>query len=232
MTDEKKKQEEEKEEKKTEETVEEAKKEAEKAEESAEEAKEEAEEAKEAAEEATEAAEKAEETTEEFKEAAKEVVEAVEEVKEESQEKPEPKKEEPKPAGTEPSRSEPTGKFKNLIKDIESLSVVELAELVKTLEERFGVSAAAPVAAGPSTGAAEAAPAEEKSIYTVVLAQAGANKIGAIKAVREINPALGLKEAKDLVEGTPKTVKENIKKEEAEETKKKLEEAGCTVELK
>ncbi len=226
MTDEKKKQEEKKEEKKAEEVAKEAREEAKEAEEAAEEAKEEAEEAKEAAEEATEAAEKVEETTEEFKEAAKEVVEAVEGAKEEPavMVQPEPPKVEPKP--------EPTGKFKNLIKDIESLSVVELAELVKTLEERFGVSAAAPVAAGPSTGAAEAAPAEEKSIYTVVLAQAGANKIGAIKAVREINPALGLKEAKDLVEGTPKTVKENIKKEEAEEAKKKLEEAGCTVELK
>lgn len=139
-----------------------------------------------------------------------------------------------KPASAEPSRSKPTGKFKDLIKDIESLSVVDLAELVKALEERFGVSAAAPVmAAAPAAGAPGApAAAPEKSTYTVVLASTGTNKIGAIKALREINPNLGLKEAKDIVDGAPKTIKENASKEDAETAKTKLEEIGATVELK
>jgi large subunit ribosomal protein L7/L12 len=109
---------------------------------------------------------------------------------------------------------------------IESLSVVELAELVHKLEEKFGITAAAPVAAG---GAA-AAPAEEKDTFNVVLKAAGESKLNVIKAVREVT-TLGLKEAKDLVDGAPKTVKENIKKEEAEEIKKKLVAAGATVEL-
>jgi len=129
-------------------------------------------------------------------------------------------------------KPKPSGKFKDLIKDIESLSVVELAELVKTLEERFGVSAAAPVAVAAAPAGAPAEAAEEKSAYTVVLATAGANKIAVIKALREVNQTLGLKEAKDLADTAPQNVKENVKKEEAEETKKKLEEAGATVELK
>lgn len=114
----------------------------------------------------------------------------------------------------------------DLIGQIEKLSVVELAELVHTLEEKFGITAAAPAAAG---GAA-AAPAEEKDTFNVVLKAAGESKLNVIKAVREVT-TLGLKEAKDLVDGAPKTVKENVKKEEAEEIKKKLVAAGATVEL-
>jgi large subunit ribosomal protein L7/L12 len=119
-----------------------------------------------------------------------------------------------------------------LIEAISSLSVIELSELVKALEEKFGVSAAAPVAiaAAPAAGAAAVA-AEEKTEFNVVLANAGASKINVIKIVREVT-GLGLKEAKDLVDGAPKTVKENIAKAEAEEIKKKLTEAGATVELK
>ncbi len=117
--------------------------------------------------------------------------------------------------------------FDELISKIESLTVVELAELVKKLEEKFGISAAAPVAAGAGAGAAAA---EEKTSFNVVLKAAGANKLNAIKAVREVT-TLGLKEAKDLVEGAPKAVRENVKKEEAEEIKKKLEAAGATVEI-
>ena len=121
----------------------------------------------------------------------------------------------------------------DLIKQIEEMTVLELAELVKALEEKFGVSAAmmaAPAAAGASAGAS-AAPAEEKTVWTVVLKDGGANKIQVIKAVKDIT-GKGLKEAKDLVDGVPQTVKENAKKEEAEEIKKKIEEAGGAVELK
>jgi large subunit ribosomal protein L7/L12 len=121
-----------------------------------------------------------------------------------------------------------------IIDAVEKLTVLELAELVKALEDKFGVSAAAPVAvaAAPGAAAADAAPAEEKSEFDIVLAAAGANKIAAIKAVRTINQELGLKEAKDLVEAAPKTVAEGVKKEQAEEWKKLLEEAGAQVELK
>jgi large subunit ribosomal protein L7/L12 len=124
----------------------------------------------------------------------------------------------------------------NITKDqvIEWLSaqpILELAALVKDLEGKWGVSAAAAVAAGPAAGAAPAAAAEEKTEFTVVLTDAGANKIGAIKEVRAIT-GLGLKEAKDLVEGAPKPVKEGVNKAEAEEIKKKLEAAGAKVELK
>jgi large subunit ribosomal protein L7/L12 len=118
--------------------------------------------------------------------------------------------------------------FDDLLSKIESLTVVELAELVKKMEEKFGISAAAPVAAG---GGAAAAAAEEKTSFTVVLKSGGASKLNVIKAVREVNSALGLKEAKDLVDGAPKTIKENVKKEEAAEMKKKLEAAGATVEI-
>ncbi len=114
---------------------------------------------------------------------------------------------------------------------LNSKTVLQLAELVKTLEGKWGVSAAAAVAAAPAGGAAAAAPAEEKTEFTVVLLEAGANKIGAIKEVRAIT-GLGLKEAKDLVEGAPKPVKEGVNKAEAEEIKKKLEAAGAKVELK
>lgn len=120
-----------------------------------------------------------------------------------------------------------------LVEQIEKLTVLEVADLVKALEEKFGVSAAAPMMAAPAAGAgAAAAPAEEKDAFDVVLTSGGANKIGVIKAVRELNQTLGLKEAKDLVEAAPKTILENAKKEDAEAAKKKLEEAGATVELK
>ena len=109
-------------------------------------------------------------------------------------------------------------------------SIIELAGLVKELETKWGVSAAAAVATGPTVAAAAPA-AEEKTEFTVVLLEAGANKIGAIKEVRAIT-GLGLKEAKDLVEGAPKSVKEGVNKAEAEEIKKKLEAAGAKVELK
>jgi large subunit ribosomal protein L7/L12 len=118
-----------------------------------------------------------------------------------------------------------------LIEAISKLTVVELSELVKALEEKFGVSAAAPVAAAAPAAGVAAAAVEEKDEFNVVLTSAGASKINVIKVVREIT-GLGLKEAKDLVEGAPKTVKENVPKAEAEELKKKITEAGATVELK
>lgn len=120
-----------------------------------------------------------------------------------------------------------------IIDAVEKLTVLELAELVKALEDKFGVSASAPVAVAAAPAAsADAAPVEEKSEFDIVLAAAGANKIASIKAVRTINQELGLKEAKDLVEAAPKTVAEGVKKEQAEEWKKLLEEAGAQVELK
>jgi large subunit ribosomal protein L7/L12 len=124
-------------------------------------------------------------------------------------------------------------KFKSLVEQLEKLSALDLAELVKVLESRFGVSAAAPVAAAaaasaPSAGASQA---EEQSSFNVELTEAGANKIGVIKVVREVTQK-GLKEAKDLVDGAPKVVKEGASKKEAEEIKKKLEEAGAKVALK
>lgn len=122
-------------------------------------------------------------------------------------------------------------KIAKLLEEIKALTLVEATELKKALEDEFGVSAAAApvVVAGPA--AAAAAPAEEKTEFDVVLVSAGANKINVIKAVREIT-GLGLKEAKDLVDGAPKPVKEAVAKDEAENVKKKLEEAGATVEVK
>ena len=119
-----------------------------------------------------------------------------------------------------------------LISAIESMTVLELADLVKALEEKFGVSAAAPVAvaAGPAAGAAAAA--EEKTEFDVVLTDVGAEKIKVIKAVREVVSGLGLKEAKELVEAAPKAIKEGVSKEEAEKIKKMFEEAGAKVEIK
>jgi large subunit ribosomal protein L7/L12 len=142
---------------------------------------------------------------------AEEEVKTVEEVKEEKTEIP--------------------AKFADLVKQIETLSVLDLSELVKVLEGHFGVSAAAPAAAvaAPAAGG-EAAAEEEKSAYTVTLTAAGDSKINVIKAVREIT-GLGLAESKGLVDGAPKPVKENVPKAEADEAKKKLEEAGATVEL-
>jgi len=121
----------------------------------------------------------------------------------------------------------------DFVKQIESMSVLDLANLVKALEDRFGVSAAAaaaPAAAAPGAAAA-AAPVEEKTEFTVVLDAAGDKKINVIKAVREVT-ALGLKEAKDLVEGAPQTIKEGVSKEEAEKIKKVFEEAGAKVSVK
>mgnify|MGYP000991394023 CR=1 FL=1 len=115
------------------------------------------------------------------------------------------------------------------VEEIKGLTVMELADLVKAIEEEFGVSAAAPVmVAGPAAGAAAA---EEKSEFDVVLAEAGASKMGVIKLVKEIT-GLGLKEAKDLVDGAPKAIKEGVSKEEAEQVKSQLEEAGAEVEVK
>ena len=119
-----------------------------------------------------------------------------------------------------------------IMEAIENMTVLELADLVKAMEDKFGVSAAAPVAvaAAPAAAGAAAEDAADAEV-TLVLASAGANKIAVLKEVRAIT-GLGLKEAKDLVDGAPKPIKENVKKDEAEELKKKLEEAGATVELK
>lgn len=142
----------------------------------------------------------------------------------------EDKKEETKPAAAASKKSKAAAvstPFKSIIESIEKLSVLELAELVKMLEEKFGVSAAAPVmAAAPG-----AAAAEEKTEFDVELTETGANKIGVIKAVREIT-GLGLKEAKDIVDGAPKMIKTGVAKIEAEEMKKKIETAGGQVTLK
>jgi large subunit ribosomal protein L7/L12 len=131
-------------------------------------------------------------------------------------------------------KAKTNSKVKELIGEIEKLSVLELADLVKALEDKFGVSAApvAAAAAPAATPAATAAPAEEQTTFNVVLANAGANKISVIKAVREINQTLGLKEAKDLVEAAPKEILTGVNKSTAEEAKKKLEAAGASVELK
>ncbi len=124
-----------------------------------------------------------------------------------------------------------TAKLEELIKSIETMSVLELSDLVKALEEKFGVSANMPMMAAPVAGAAAAPAAEEKTAFTVMLVNCGANKIAVIKEVRTIT-SLGLKEAKDLVDAAPKPVKEGATKDEAAEIKKKLEAAGATVELK
>src|SRR4051812_37226002 len=125
--------------------------------------------------------------------------------------------------------------LEKLVDDLSALTVLEAAELSKLLEEKWGVSAAAPVpaAAAPAAGgAAPAEAAEEQTEFTVVLTGGGDKKINVIKEVRSVRPDLGLKEAKDLVEGAPQPVKENISKNEAEEIKKKLEEAGASVQIK
>ncbi|MCX6736832.1 MAG: 50S ribosomal protein L7/L12 [Candidatus Parcubacteria bacterium] len=123
-------------------------------------------------------------------------------------------------------------KYEDIVSQIEGLTVLELSELVKVLEEKFGVSAMPQMVAGPAAGgAAEGGPAEEKTAFTVVLKDGGQAKIQVIKALRELT-GLGLKEAKDLVDGAPKPVKENIPQKDAEEMKKKLEEAGAAIEIK
>jgi large subunit ribosomal protein L7/L12 len=121
--------------------------------------------------------------------------------------------------------------LEQIVTDLSALTVMEAAELSKMLEEKWGVSAAAPVAVAAAGPAAAAAPAEEQTEFDVILASAGEKKINVIKEVRAVT-SLGLKEAKDLVEGAPKVVKEGVKKEEAEAIKKKLEEAGAKVEIK
>ena len=122
-------------------------------------------------------------------------------------------------------------KITNILEEIKSLTIIELADLVKAVEEEFGVSAAAPVGVVAAAGAAAAPAAEEKTEFDVVLKSFGAKKLDVIKAVREIT-GLGLKEAKEMVEGAPKTVKEGVSKDEAESLKKTLEEAGAEVEVK
>jgi large subunit ribosomal protein L7/L12 len=127
-----------------------------------------------------------------------------------------------------------SAKVNELIESIKGLTVLELADLVKALEKEFGISAAAPVAAAAAPAAGAAAPAaaaEEKTEFTVILKDVGANKINVIKAVRELTN-LGLKESKDLVEGAPKPIKENVNKDDAAAAKAKLEAAGATVEVK
>ncbi len=152
---------------------------------------------------------------------AEQAAEVKEEVKAEA-----PKEE--KKASKEVSKS-----LTEIIEKIEKLSVLELADLVHALEDKFGVSASAPVAVAAAAGAPAASgePAEEKTTFNVILASSGANKIAAIKAVRELVPTLGLKEAKDLVEAAPKPVLESVNKQTAEEAKTKLTAAGATVEL-
>jgi large subunit ribosomal protein L7/L12 len=125
--------------------------------------------------------------------------------------------------------------LQQLVDDLSTLTVLEASELSKLLEEKWGVSAAAPVAVAAAPGAGGAAPAEaaeEQTEFTVVLTAGGDKKINVIKEVRGVRPDLGLKEAKDLVEGAPQNVKENVSKQEAEEIKKKLEEAGASVQIK
>ncbi len=119
-----------------------------------------------------------------------------------------------------------------LLKQVEEMSVLELSDLVKALEEKFGVSAQAMVAAAPAAGAASAEPKEEQTVFNVVIANGGAQKIQVIKALRELVPTLGLKEAKDLVDQAPKEVMTQVNKKTAEEAKVKLTTAGATVELK
>jgi large subunit ribosomal protein L7/L12 len=124
-----------------------------------------------------------------------------------------------------------SGKMAEVIEWIKGISVLELSQFVKALEKELGVSAAAPMAMAAAPAAGAGAKAEEKTEFTVVLAGAGANKIGVIKEIRAIT-GLGLKDSKDLVEGAPKTVKEGVTKDQAAEMKKKLEAAGATVEIK
>ncbi len=124
-------------------------------------------------------------------------------------------------------------KLDKIVEDLSSLTVLEAADLAKLLEEKWGVSAAAPVAAAaPAAGGPAAPAAEAQTEFTVILKEAGDKKINVIKVVREVVPSLGLKEAKDLVEAAPKAVKEGVSKEEAETIKKKLEETGAKVEIK
>lgn len=132
---------------------------------------------------------------------------------------------------SEEKKMEVPAKFKDIVESIEKMSVLDLSELVGLLEDKFGVSASAPVAVAAAAPVAGAAAVEEKTEFAVELKSAGEQKIQVIKAVRELT-GLGLKEAKDIVDGAPKVIKEKVKKAEAEEMKKKLSEAGAVVELK
>ncbi len=143
----------------------------------------------------------------------------------------EEKKVEATEAKEEKKEVEVPEKFKKLVSEIEKMSVLDLSELVKVLEEKFGVSAAAPMMMGPAVAGAAGEAVEEKTDFDVELVAAGEQKINVIKAVREIT-GLGLKEAKDMVDAAPKVIKEKAAKAEAEEIKKKLEDAGATVNLK
>ena len=159
----------------------------------------------------------------------------VEETKKEEEKKAEASKEEAASVEKVSEQNDAEGpvevpeKFKKLVEEVEGMSVLELHELVKTLEKRFGVSAAAVTVAAPGVGAGEAA--EEQSAFTLELKDAGAQKIAVIKVVKEVL-GLGLKEAKDMVDGAPTVLKEGVKKEEAEEIKAKIEGAGGKVEMK
>ncbi len=188
----------------------------------------EAKQAEESADAAEEAADKAEESADAAEQAAQEAKDAEKEVKEEIKEVKEEKKEEAK-ADVKVSK-----KLEGLISDIEKLSVLELSELVKALEAKFGVSAAPQVVAGSAAPAAAGGDegASEQTTFNVIISDSGANKISVIKVVRELVPTLGLKEAKDLVDAAPKQVLEGVNKETANEAKTKLEAAGAKVELK
>ncbi len=154
------------------------------------------------------------------------------EEKPKKEEKTEENKQEKVKDKTEDKQVEIPEKFKDLVKQIEELNIMDLAELVEILEKKFGVSAAAPVAVAPTEGGGgEEGESEEKSEFNLELKDPGSQKIQVIKAVREIT-GKGLKEAKDLVDKAPETIKENIKKDEAQEMVKKLEDAGASVELK
>jgi len=131
---------------------------------------------------------------------------------------------------TEDTKQSP--KVQKIVDAVKELSLMEVSELVKTLEDTFGVTAAAPMMMGAMPAAGAAAPVEEQTEFTLILKESGANKIGAIKAVRTLKPELGLGEAKAFVEKLPATVLENAKKEDVEAAKKTLEEAGCVVEVK
>lgn len=216
-----------------------------------------AEESKEAAEESKESAQQAEESEEKAKEAATEASSSADlptsEAGASADKKEETKQEEPKDQSPEQSKAKPkeepkkdlsadrqeikvSGKLAGIIKEIEGLSVLELANLVKALEDKFGVTASAPITvAAPSSGGeagGESETEEGQTSFNVILAEGGANKISVIKAVRELVPSLGLKEAKDLVDAAPKQVLEGAGKDTANEAKQKLEAAGGKVELK
>ncbi|MDX1608082.1 MAG: 50S ribosomal protein L7/L12 [Candidatus Spechtbacterales bacterium] len=156
-----------------------------------------------------------------------------EDKKEESKAEAAEEKAEAKEEKTEEKEVEVPKEFKDLVEKIEKMTVLELSELVKVLEDKFGVSAAAPVAvAGAVAGGGEAAEEDEGGVVNVELTEGGGNKIGVIKALRGVVQDLGLKEAKEMVEGAPVVVKEAVEKEEAEEIKKQLEEAGAKVSFK